>query len=83
MGQALDDLFDALEDVDDATREEASKALAELADPASLDALVERVRGRVLGCPSPCWPWRCQDRRDESGRSAHCTLQRFHHGRAE
>jgi HEAT repeat protein len=40
MAQALDDLLDALEDVDDATREEASKALAELADATTLDALV-------------------------------------------
>ena len=40
MAQALDDLLEALEDVDDATREEASKALAELAVPTTLDALV-------------------------------------------
>ena len=40
MAQALDDLLEALEDVDDATREEASKALAELGDPTTLDALV-------------------------------------------
>ena len=40
MAQALDDLLDSLEDVDDATREEAAKALAELADPTTLDALI-------------------------------------------
>jgi len=40
MAQTLEDLLDALEDVDDATREEASKALAELADPATLEALI-------------------------------------------
>ena len=40
MAQALDDLLEALEDVDDATREEAAKALAERADPTTLDALV-------------------------------------------
>jgi len=40
MAQGLDDLLEALEDVDDATREEASKALAELGDPTTLDALV-------------------------------------------
>ena len=40
MAQALADLLEALEDVDDATREEASKALAELADSTTLDALV-------------------------------------------
>jgi HEAT repeat protein len=40
MAQALEDLLDALEDVDDATREEAAKALAERADPTTLDALV-------------------------------------------
>ena len=40
MAQALDDLLEALADVDDATREEASKALAELADSTTLDALV-------------------------------------------
>ena len=36
MAQALDDLLDSLEDADDATREEAAKALAELANPATL-----------------------------------------------
>ena len=40
MSQTLDDLLEALEDVDDATREEASKVLAELADSTTLDALV-------------------------------------------
>ena len=40
MTHTLDDLLEALEDVDDATREEAAKALAELADPKSIDALV-------------------------------------------
>ena len=36
MAQALDDLLDSLEDADDATREEAAKALAELANPSKL-----------------------------------------------
>jgi len=40
MPRRSKDLLDALEDVDDATREEASKALGELADPATLDALI-------------------------------------------
>ena len=40
MTQALDDLLEALEDVDDATREEAAKILAEKGDPKSLDALI-------------------------------------------
>src|SRR5256885_16631943 len=40
MPQGIDDLLEALEDVDDATREGASRALAELAVPATLDALV-------------------------------------------
>ena len=40
MAQALDDLLDSLEDPDDATREEAAKALAQLADPTTLDALI-------------------------------------------
>lgn len=40
MAQALDDLLEALEDVDDATREEAAKILAERADPKSLEALI-------------------------------------------
>ena len=40
MTQALEDLLEALEDVDDATREEAAKALAAIADPRSLDALI-------------------------------------------
>ena len=39
MDQALDDLIEALEDVDDATREEAARALAELADPNGLEPL--------------------------------------------
>ena len=40
MTQALDDLLEALEDVDDATREEAAKILAEKGDPKSLEALI-------------------------------------------
>ena len=40
MAHALDDLLDALEDVDDATREEAAKSLAEIADATTLDALI-------------------------------------------
>ena len=40
MTQALEDLLEALEDVDDATREEAAKALVAIADPRSLDALI-------------------------------------------
>ena len=40
MTQALEDLLEALEDVDDATREEAAKALGTIADPRSLDALI-------------------------------------------
>ena len=39
MAQTVDDLVEALEDVDDTTREEAAKALADLADPTTLDAL--------------------------------------------
>ena len=41
MTQAVDDLLDALEDVDDATREEAAKSLAALADPTTLAALIQ------------------------------------------
>lgn len=41
MTPALDDLLDALEDVDDATREEAVKALAELGNPATLEPLLQ------------------------------------------
>jgi len=40
MTQALEDLLEALEDIDDATREDAAKALAAIADPRSLDALI-------------------------------------------
>ena len=40
MTQALEDLLEALEDVDDATREEAAKALGAIADPRSLGALI-------------------------------------------
>ena len=63
MAQALDDLLEALEDVDDATREEASKALAELADPTTLDALVGACARRILDCAGPCGLGRGQDRR--------------------
>lgn len=41
MPQAVEDLLEALEDVDDATREEAAKALAERADPNTLEALIQ------------------------------------------
>ncbi len=40
MANVLDDLLEALEDVDDATREEAAKTLADLGDPTTLDALI-------------------------------------------
>ncbi len=38
--QTLDELFDALEDPDDATREEAAKILAERGEPAALESLL-------------------------------------------
>jgi len=40
MSQSVQDLIEALEDVDDATREEAAKALADLGDPNTLDDLL-------------------------------------------
>lgn len=40
MPQTVQDWLEALEDVDDATREEAAKALAEIADPSILDAVL-------------------------------------------
>lgn len=40
MADAVEDLLEALEDVDDATREDAAKALAELADPSTLEPLL-------------------------------------------
>ncbi len=40
MADAVDDLLEALEDVDDSTREEAAKSLAELGDPGTLEALL-------------------------------------------
>jgi len=40
MSQSVQDLIEALEDVDDATREEAAKALAELGDPNTIDELL-------------------------------------------
>ena len=43
MSQSIDDLLEALEDVDDATREEAAKALAEQAYPAALEPLLNAV----------------------------------------
>lgn len=56
MAQAVEDLLEALEDVDDATREEAAQALAELADPGTLEALLRAcaddfwsVRAHVAG----------------------------------
>lgn len=41
MAHAIDDLLEALEDTDDATREEAAKRLAELADPSTLEPLLQ------------------------------------------
>jgi len=41
MADVLEDLLEALEDVDDATREEAAKMLADRGDPTTLDALLE------------------------------------------
>ena len=43
MPQSIDDLLEALEDVDDATREEAAKALAERADPSTFEVLLTAV----------------------------------------
>src|SRR5262245_26824132 len=40
MTHTVADLLEALEDVDDATREEAAKSLAELGHPKCLEALV-------------------------------------------
>ena len=39
MSQTVEHWIEALDDVDDATREEAAKALAELGDPETLEAL--------------------------------------------
>src|SRR5262245_30130214 len=41
MAQGVEDLLEALEDADDATREEAAKGLAELADPTTFEALLQ------------------------------------------
>jgi HEAT repeat protein len=43
MSQSVQDLIEALEDVDDATREEAAKALADLGDPNTLDELLTAI----------------------------------------
>ena len=43
MSQTAADWLEALEDVDDATREEAAKALAELGDPQTLDPLLAAI----------------------------------------
>lgn len=40
MTQHMQDLVEALEDVDDATREEAAKALADLGDPETMEVLL-------------------------------------------
>jgi HEAT repeat protein len=53
MAQAIDDLLEALEDVDDATREEAAKALAQLGDPSTLEALLQ-------ACVDEYWSVRAQ-----------------------
>ncbi len=66
MTQALEDLLEALEDVDDATREEAAKALAELADPKTFDALDRRLWRRILVRAGPCGLRGGQDRRGEA-----------------
>ncbi len=43
MSQSVQDLIEALEDVDDATREEAAKALADLGDPNALEELLTAI----------------------------------------
>jgi HEAT repeat protein len=43
MSNSVQDWLDALEDVDDATREEAAKALAEHADPKTLEPLLVAI----------------------------------------
>ena len=43
MSQSVQDWLEALEDVDDATREEAAKALAGLGDPKTLDDLLNAI----------------------------------------
>jgi HEAT repeat protein len=43
MSQRIQDLIEALEDVDDATREEAAKALADLGDPNTLEELLTAI----------------------------------------
>ncbi len=43
MSQRVQDLIEALEDVDDATREEAAKALADLGDPNALEELLTAI----------------------------------------
>ena len=43
MSQSVQDLIEALEDVDDATREEAAKALADLGDPNTLEELLTAI----------------------------------------
>lgn len=43
MAQTVQDWLEALEDVDDATREEAAKALAEIADPNTLEPLLRAL----------------------------------------
>ena len=43
MSQTLEEWLEALEDVDDATREEAAKALAELGDPSTLESILSAI----------------------------------------
>ena len=43
MSHTVQDWLELLEDVDDATREEAAKALAELGDPSTLEALHQAI----------------------------------------
>ena len=69
MAQALDDLLEALEDVDDATREEAAKALAERADPTTFDALVS-------ACGDDYWSVRSHAGRGVASRAVRKPLRR-------
>ncbi|UCE63910.1 MAG: HEAT repeat domain-containing protein [Nitrospirota bacterium] len=43
MSQTVQDWLESLEDVDDATREEAARALAELGDPTTLEGLLNAI----------------------------------------
>ena len=74
MTQALEDLLEALEDVDAATREEAAKALAPSRTP-EYRRLDQRLRRRILVRPRTWGMRACQTWRLPGGGGPDRTIQ--------